>query len=344
MTIDQSAKWVTDGRLGRWAAGRPVFEEADVWLLCGTNPLVSLQGAMLGMPCHDPVKRLKAARERGMKLIVIDPVETQTAKLADLFLQPIPGEDPALFAAIIRHVLEQGWQDHAFCARYVNGVDALRAAVAPFTLDYAAERCGVPAEKIRRAAELFANQSRTGMASGGTGPDMAPDSNLAEHLIEVLNVICGRFPKAGERVGNPGVLHAARERRAEVIPPRRSWRHGARSRIGEYGTLYGQMMSATLADEILLEGEGQIRALICAGANPAGALPDQKKAVRALRSLELLVTAEPQMNHTARLAHYVFAPKLALERPDHTYFLESIALNSESFAQYTPAVLQPPAE
>lgn len=65
-------------------------------------------------------------------------------------------------------------------------LDVLRAALAPFTPAYVARRADVPEASLRRVAEVFARDSRRGAASSATGPDMSPDSNLAEHLIECL--------------------------------------------------------------------------------------------------------------------------------------------------------------
>jgi anaerobic selenocysteine-containing dehydrogenase len=341
-TIDQSAKWVAECRLGRFASGRQAFADADVWLLAGMNPLVSLSGSNAGIPQYNPLKHLRRARERGLKLIIVDPRRTETAAIADLYLQIIPGEDPTLFAAILREILAQGWHDRGFCDDYVDGLDRLEHAVAPFTLDYAASRSGVPAEKIHTAAAMFARDSRRGMAGSGSGPDMAPRSNLAEHLIQCLNVVCGRFARPGDVVQNPRVMLPRRPIHAEVLPPHRPWEHGHRSKATGYGTLRGEMMSGVLADEILYDGEDRLRALFCVGANPANALPDQRKAVRALSSLDLLVTSEPRWSETARLADYVFAPTLAFERPDHTIFMEIWGM-TEPYAQYTPALIDRPA-
>ncbi len=91
LTIDQSAKFVTSARLGSWDAGKPFFNESDVFILVGGNPLVSIAGPGF---MSNPAKTIKAARTRGVKLIVIDPRCTETASQADIFLQPHPGEDP----------------------------------------------------------------------------------------------------------------------------------------------------------------------------------------------------------------------------------------------------------
>jgi anaerobic selenocysteine-containing dehydrogenase len=120
----------------------------------------------------------------------------------------------------------------------------------------------------------------------------------------------------------------------------RQWELGFRSRIGEFGQLYGELPANILAEEILEPGDDRIRALIVSGGNPAVALPDQVKAVRALRHLDLLVTIDPRPSATAELAHYVIAPTLAFERADHTARWEM--LFSEPFAQYAEQLLPRP--
>ena len=70
--------------------------------------------------------------------------------------------------------------------------------------------------------------------------------------------------------------------------------------------------SATLAEEILLDGPGRVRALISCGGNPLAAFPDHEQTFRALRHLDLLVQVDPFMSQTADLADYVIAPKMTL--------------------------------
>ncbi|MET0378149.1 MAG: molybdopterin-dependent oxidoreductase [Spongiibacteraceae bacterium] len=341
MTIDQSAKWVAEQRLGNWGAGRNRFNDSDVWMFVGYNPLVSLLGNN-GTPVLNPTKRMKEARVRGMKFIVVDPRRTETAHYADIHLQLFPGEDPTLFAGLLRCILANGWEDREFCARHVNGLDALRRAVDPFTPEYVERRAGVPAGKLIAAAELFASTSQRGIAVSATGPDMAPRSNLAEHLIEVLNVVCGRFLREGDTVQNPGAMSPRRPIRAEVIAPGRSWETGYKSRVRNLGTLYGEKMAGALADEILTPGDGQIRALIVDGGNPVNALPERGRAIEAMQALDLLVTIDPYMSETAQLAHYILPPTLMFERADLPLLFERSGF-PEPFAQYTPAVLPPPA-
>lgn len=340
MTIDQSAKWVTIGRMGSWLAGRQPLKGADVWLLSGVNPMVSMSGWSGNLPPYDPVKQIKEARRSGLKLIVIDPVRTQTVENADLFLQPLPGHDAAIFAALLNIILREGWHDASFCADHVAGLAELAEAVAAFEPTRIEARACLQPGQLYQAAAMFARDGRRGCAGGGTGPNMADHSNLAEHLIETLNVVCGRLLRAGEPVPRVPVLNPDRLVYAEVRPARRDWEHGHRGVTG-FGTIFGQMMTATLADEMASDAPGGIRALFCVGANPANALPDQRHAVTALRSLDLLVTSDVVWSETAKLADVVFAVKQPFERPDHTQFLEGLGLELP-FAQYTPALVDPP--
>jgi anaerobic selenocysteine-containing dehydrogenase len=107
--------------------------------------------------------------------------------------------------------------------------------------------------------------------------------------------------------------------------------------------MYGQKMAGAIADEILTPGEGQLRALLVVGGNPANALPDRRHAIEALAALDLLVSIDPFMSETARLAHYVLPPTLMFETADLPLWGETIAYPTP-FAQYGPAIMQPPAD
>ena len=346
MTIDQSAKWVTVERLGAWAAGKDAFETADVLMMVGTNPLVSL--STFNFALQNPAKAMRAAKARGLQLVVIDPRRSETARYADVFLQPRPGEDPTVLAGLLNLVFEHGWQDQAFCEAYAAGVAALRAAVRPFSGDYVARRAGVEPADLLAAARVFAaphpdGRRKRGSAASGVGPNMAAHSNLAEHLLECLNVVCGRFARPGDRVPNPGVLGARHPRYAQVVAPRRGFdRAEGRSPSG-YGLLFGERMSGALADDILSDAPNRLRALIVDGGNPASVLPESRRAVEALRRLDLLVTIDPFLTPTARLSDYVIPPTMMLERADvGSRDYENYVL-FKPYGRYCPPALEPPA-
>lgn len=341
ITIDQSAKQVAFGRLGAWPAGRTPFSRADVYLLVGANPLVSISAN--GFDTRNPTKRLRAAKKRGMKLVVIDPRKSETAQQADLHLQPLPGEDCTVLAGLIHIILKAGWEDRDFCDRYTDDLEVLRSAVSGFTPKAVAARARIPAAQLREAARLFTIATGPGTACGATGPDMAPGGNLAEHLIECLNIVGGSYLREGDEIEHPGVIQARRRIKAEVIPAPREWERGYKSRIGGYGQLAGELPTGTLPDEILEPGPGQVRALISHGGNPASAIPDIKKVERAFKQLDLLVAIDAFHSQTVKMADYVLPPTLQYERSDLPAWLFESLICPEPYTRYTPAIAKPPA-
>ena len=340
-TIDQSAKFVSFERMGGWAAGTQSFEQSDVVLLFGVNPLVS-RGA-LGNLITDPTRRLKKEKARGLKLIVIDPRRTETAKFADLFVQPVPGQDVAIAAGLLRIILQEGWQDNEFCEKYVSqeSLIALRTEIEPFTPEMVASRAGIEACELRNIAEMFARDNKCGNAAAGTGVNMSPYSNVAQHLVDCLNVVCGRFKRPGDRA-LVDLMGPVMPVVAEAIPPQRSWEQVPPGRIRGVGRLLGEKLSGTLADEILTPGDGQIKSLIVYGGNIANSMPDQKQMVKAMKSLELSVNIEPYMTVTARLSDYIIPPKMMYERDDLTINIPGFPILTDNFLQYTPSVIRPP--
>jgi anaerobic selenocysteine-containing dehydrogenase len=220
--------------------------------------------------------------------------------------------------------------------------------VEPFTPDLVARRSGVEATLLHEAAYLFGGAGKRGCAGGATGVNMSPHSNLVDHLIESLNVVCGRYRRAGATIANAGgAASPRRPRYAEVLPPTRPWESGYRSRIRGFGKIpglspSGEVPTGILADEILEPGEGQIRCLVVEGGNPAVAIPDQLKVAKALSSLDLLVSVEPFMSATARLSHFILPPTLMYERPEIPWLFAAEARIPIPFTQYAPALVSPP--
>lgn len=347
-TIDQPGKAIAAALHGTWQAGPHVFDDADTWLLVGVNPIVAKSG---GVPNQNPAKRLKdAVEQRGMRVVVIDPRRTEPARWAAVHLQPYPGEDPTVLAGMMRVILEEERCDRDFVAENATGLQALREAVAPFTPEYVERRAGVPARDLVRAARIFADAERGG-GTVGTGPNMAPRGNLTEYLVLCLMTLCGRWHKAGEKVPNPGVLGPKFEPRAQANPPAPAWGFGEKLRVRGFTDTAIGLPTSALADEILLPGEGQVKALICIGGNPLMAWPDQKKTLAALKELELFVCLDIQMeDNSCHLADYVMACKHQLESPAMTLPNEMLSFFAPGFgysmpyAQYSPAIVEPPPD
>ncbi len=342
VTLDQPAKVYTTLRMGHWGGGPDPFSAADALLVVGNNAIISHYGPPGGVSPFSPSRKLQDARARGMKLVVIDPRETEVARHADLHLAVKPGEDVALLSAIINVILSEGRFDQAFCQQHVDGLDELRATVAGMTPEIAAARSGVSAESIVGAARIFAD-ARRGIASSGTGPEMSGDGTMIEYLLASLNIICGRFVREGEPASPPRVFTAQTPRHAAVNAPMKLWGEGfAASRFRGLTALGEEMPCNVLADEILTPGDGQIKALIVIGGNPVVAFPNQLKMVEAMAALDLLVTIDIRESATARHADYVLAPSMCLERDDITNLSEW--WHETPYARYATALIPPPGD
>lgn len=345
-TIDQPGKQVAKGMHGMWMAGPQGFDEPDVGLIVGANPLVSYFG---GLPTGNPGHYLRQWSDRGFSLIVVDPRRTDVAKRAAVHLQPRPGEDVSILAGMLRVILSEDLHDHDFVSAEVAGLETLREAVEPFTPDYVARRAGIDADDLVRAARIFA-AGRRGYAVASTGANMSGPGTLVEYLVLCLTTVCGRWLRAGERVAAPFTVRSPIPAKAQAMPPFPSHRLGAPLPVtGEYGSLAG-LPTAALSREILGAGPNRIRALISCGGNPVSAWPDQAKTIEAMEALELLIQVDVRMSATASVADYVVAPKMSLETPSYTAIQDLLVTYAASYsgfaepwAQWTDAIVDPPA-
>ncbi len=340
-TIDSPSTVVAAARLygGAMPFGVPDLEHSEVAMFVGTNPVVSHQFTMAQ---SNPSTRMKHAQKRGMKLVVIDPRRSEMARRADVHLQVKPGEDATLLAAMLNVIIENNWYDKDYVDKYCSGFAELGQALELFTPEYAERRCAVPADQIVEGAKVFATAA-SGAAQSGTGLHMAAHQLLATQLVMTFNAICGRLDRRGGLARVHGPL--TRELPAKLKPLTRPAFTGEKSRARGIPGITGmfgdaEMPTNTLSDEILTEGEGQIRALIVNGGNPALVCPDANKTLEALKRLDLLVCLDLFESATARHAHYVFGVKHPFERADIPKLMNIFF--PVPFMQYTDAVVAPP--
>lgn len=342
-TIDKPGKKIAQALHGDWEAPAVGFDDPETILLVGINPLVTFTG----FPYGNPGKWLNERLAAGTRLIVIDPRRSDVARRAHIHIQPKPGKDAPIIAAILHIILERGDFDQDFVARYSDGLEDLRTAVGPFTPDRVAAMADIPSEQLELAASAL-TATRRGYIMGGTGPNMSGAGTLIEYLLLNLHTICGYWLREGERVRHPGALAAPLSPRAQVAPPIPAYGFGEKLRVRGLSNTAAGMPTAALPDEILLDGPGQVRALISCGGNPVGAWPDQRKTIRAMEALDLLVQIDPWMSATSKLADYVIAPRIWLEVAGTSQVLDWLTRNgtgygqSDPYAQYAPAIAEPP--
>jgi anaerobic selenocysteine-containing dehydrogenase len=342
-TLDKGGKQVAQSFLGTWGAPAQGFDEPMAILLIGINPLVTYTGFPAGSPHTWLAERLDA----GCALVVIDPRKSEVAKKATLHLQPAPGHDVPILAAMIHVIVEERLYDVEFITRWVDHIGELREVVRSFDPESVAVAAGIDPRDLRLAARLYATASR-GYTMAGTGPNMSGSGTLLEYLVLVIETLCGRWMRAGEVVKNAASLIPGPVSYVAGARGPRDWRKRQVLKTRNLRESRAGMPTSALADEILADDEDHVRALISWAGNPAIAFPDQRKTVAALKRLELLVQIDPWMSETSRLARYVIAPRMPLESASVTSMLDSLAArgtgygSGTAYAQYTPALAAVP--
>eukprot|EP01041_Mallomonas_annulata_P018813 gene18813-37893_t len=154
-TLDQMPKQLASGLMfGHWlSTALPDISRTDLMLVIGANPLAS-NGSMWTVP--DFKGKAKALQARGGQLIVIDPRRTETAAIANAHHFIRPGADVFLLAALVHTLFAEGLVTLGRVAQWVNGTEEVRTAIAPFTPEAVAARCGMGSDTIRALARQLA--------------------------------------------------------------------------------------------------------------------------------------------------------------------------------------------
>lgn len=340
-TLDQPNTKIADALHGAWDGGRMRPETLDVMLIAGGNPVISKQ--YFG---QNPGMRLKELVRRGTKLIVIDPRRSETARRATVHLQPIPGQDAVIAAGLVHLVIAMGAVDPDFVARNATGLAELTRAVTQFTPEYVAARAGVAEADLRAAAQIIAKAER-GNFGTGTGVSMTGRGVLTTYLYNCLQTLRGFWAQAGDEMMFSPVLLPPASPRAQPRAPFPATGLGEKMRVRGLEQSVAGMPAAALVDEILMPGEGQIRALFM-HAGAMRTMPDEARTLRAFRSLDLMVTHDVEMSPTAQTADYVIASKIAFEIPVLSFLVELNSVfhqgygYSDPFGSAQPALVEPP--
>ncbi|WP_273820171.1 MULTISPECIES: molybdopterin oxidoreductase family protein [Pseudomonas] len=281
----------------------PDIDHTDFMLILGGNPLAS-NGSIMTVP--DVEKRLKAIQARGGRLVVVDPRRSETAAIADQHLFVRPGGDAALLFGLLNTLFEEGLTRGSHLP--VDGLDEVRAAVAPFTAQAMSPLCAIPAEQIRQLARDFAAADKA-VCYGRMGVSTQAFGTLCHWLVQLLNLVTGNL----DRVGGALCTEPALDLVASTGGGHFNRWQSRVSGLPEYG---GELPVSALAEEMLTPGEGQVRALVTVAGNPVLSTPNGRQLEQALAGLEFMVSIDLYINETTRYADLILPSTSALEN-DH---------------------------
>jgi anaerobic selenocysteine-containing dehydrogenase len=290
--------WVDAQLYGGHTRGE--FEHAEVSVFVGKNPWMSQSFPRARVVLNE------IAKDPRRSMIVIDPVVTDTAKMADFHLRVRPGTDAWCLAALAAVLVQEKLCDEAFLAEHVHGVDAVRAVLSDVPVAEYAQRCGVDEELLRAAARRVATAGSVAVFED-LGVQQAPNSTVCSYLNKMLWILTGNFAKKGSQH-----LHSS-------FAPLFSTVSG-RTPVTGAPVIAGLVPGNVVPEEILTDHPNRFRAMIVESSNPAHSLADSAACRAAFQSLELLVVVDVAMTETARLAHYVLPAASQFEKCEATFF------------------------
>jgi anaerobic selenocysteine-containing dehydrogenase len=313
----------------------PDVDRSQYLLMLGANPMAS-NGSLFTAP--DFRGRVRKLRARGGRLVVVDPRRSETARIADEFVSIRPGTDALLLAGMVHTLFAEKLVALGALEEWTVGVQQLQQAIAGFSPEVASQRCGVPADVIRRLTRELA-AADGGCVYGRIGTTTTEFGTTASWLVDVLNVLAGQLDRPGGAMFPKAAALAANTRGAPGSGGGvRLHRHRTRVR-GAFEVL-GEFPCACLAEEIETPGPGKIRALLTIAGNPAVSTPNSRRLGAALESLDFMVSVDLYLNETTRHADVVLPGLSPLEQSHYDVIFPQLSVRN--WARYSPPVFAPP--
>ncbi|HWN11184.1 MAG TPA: molybdopterin-dependent oxidoreductase [Pyrinomonadaceae bacterium] len=309
----------------------PDIDRTKFFLILGANPAVS-NGSLMTAPGVG--RRLQAIRQRGGKVVLIDPRFNETARLVDQHLFIKPGTDVLLLLALLHVVFREQLTRLGQLAAFTNGVETISKLVVEFPPEKVAAITGIEADQIRLLAREFA-AAESAVCYGRIGVSTQEFGGLCQWLINVLNIVTGNLDRPG---GAMFTLPAFDPITAPESLARRGSFGRWHSRVRKLPEFAGELPVVALAEEILTEGVGQIKALVTSAGNPVLSTPNGRELDRALAGLEFMVSIDPYINETTRHAHIILPPTTSLERTHYDIAFNLLAVRNT--AKFSPALFE----
>jgi anaerobic selenocysteine-containing dehydrogenase len=315
------AGWLAGVGVKRGVDGREMAK-SDLIVVWGGNPVSTQVNVMTHIAT--------ARKERGAKLVVVDPYRTASAEQADLHLAPLPGTDGALACAVMHVLYREGYADRAYMARYTDDPVGLEAHLATRDPSWAARITGLSEDEIVEFARLYGRTRRSYIR---VGYGFSRSRNGAAQLFAVtcLPAVTGAWTHegGGALYSNHGLVAIDRSliEGLDLFDP--ATRILDQSRIGPVLT----------GDRRDIGGGPPVTALFIQNTNPMVVAPESGLVRRGFQRPDLYVCVHEQfMTETAAMADIVLPATTFLEHDD------LYTAGGHTYLQIARAVLPPYAE
>ena len=296
----------------------PDIDRTRHFLILGANPLAS-NGSLMTAP--DIINRLEAVKKRGGKIILIDPRQTETARVADEHHFIKPAADVYFLLALINVLFAETSVNLGRLSEFTDGVDVLREVSKTFAPEKVENLTGISASEIRRIGHEFAESERA-VCYGRMGVSTQEFGSLCHWLINSINILTGNFDRAGGAMFTSPAFDVLAAGKGGQIFNR--WQ----SRVRNLPEFMGELPVAALSEEIETSGEGQIRCLITSCGNPVLSTPNGARLEKALAKLEFMVSIDIYINETTRHASIILPPATGLETSHYDVIFNLFAVRN----------------
>ena len=297
----------------------PDIDRTDFLLILGANPAVS-NGSMLTAPGF--TNKIHAIKKRGGKVINIDPRFTETSKIASEHHYINPGKDALLLLSLIHTILKENLDKKSHLP--INDLETIREIVKGFSANATAASIGISADEIENLAVSFAKADKA-VCYGRLGVSTQEFGGICQWLVNVLNVITNNTDRIGGAMFTKPAVDL-------VMMTGMQGKTGTfnryQSRVNNLPEYSGEFPVATLSDEILTEGEDQIKAFVCIAGNPVLSTPNGKRLEKALSQLEFMVSIDIYLNETSKHADIILPSTTGLETSHYDLAFHQLAIRN----------------
>jgi anaerobic selenocysteine-containing dehydrogenase len=305
----------------------PDVDRTDFMMLLGANPLASNGSIMAGPGIK---KRLEGISKRGGKVVLIDPRRNETARIVDEHLFIRPGTDALFLLGLLHEVCAAGI-DLGRLSGHVKNADRILEIARAYPPAQTESITGISRDTVKRLARELRAAPKAALY-GRMGTSTQEFGGLCMWLINTINAVTGNLDEpGGSMFSSPAI---------DVLQPTGGIGVGRgsfgrwRSRVRNFPEFGGELPSAVIAEEILTEGKGQIRAMITVAGNPVLSTPNGGQLDRAYASLDFAVSIDFFINETSRHADIILPPVSPIERSHYDLALYLTAVRN--VAKYSP--------
>lgn len=293
----------------------PDIENINYFLIIGANPLAS-NGSFMSTP--NMRGKIKNIQKNGGKVVVVDPRKTETAQKASEHYFIKPEHDVLFLSAIVNEIFKRNAVKESRVLSFTENIDVLQKITQPYTIEKIAPFTGLQAEAIHNIVDDLLSHSNP-VVYGRLGINTQSYGTLCQWLIQSINILIGSLDREGGLMFTlPAVDYVS-------LMAHESKMYRYKSRVGNFDEIVGEYPTATLADEILTEGEGQIKALLCIAGNLARSAPNSNLVEKALKQLDFMVAVDMYINETTQYADIILPPAVGLETMHYSFVLHMVA-------------------